>query len=439
MAVKEEGLKRYVGVLGLTVNIINIIIGAGIFVIPALVAENMGATSIVAYLFCGFLISLIMLCFAEAGSKITDSGGGYAYGEAAFGKYPGFLMAVISLAATLLADAVVANALVDIIGTSFPIFKTELVRVGFFIILFYGLAIINIIGIKQGIGLVKIITFLKLIPLFLLITIGWKDVEFSNLVWESSPTIKQIGETTIILIFAFQGGDVGLMIGGEIKNPKKTIPKSIFIAIFVVLLFYMLIQGVSQGVLGDELVNFKKDPLAQTANIIFGPIGYTILFIGAAISMFGNLTGEILNNPRMLFATARKNVIPIKKLALIHPNYKTPYVSILIYASIGFLLATFGGFEKLISVASSAALLYYLGVVLSVIQLRRIRKTEPDEFEIPGGYTVPILSIIIILYLLSTLTRYEKIGMVIFIGVLSIIYFGIIFLRKSKKIESNYD
>lgn len=430
MKEKEEGLKRYVGVLGLSANIVNIIVGAGIFVIPAIVAENMGATSIIAYLFCGFLIALIMLCFAEAGSKVTDTGGGFAYVEAAFGKYSGFLVAIISLLAGVLADAVVANALVDILGTSYPIFKTEIVRVVFFIIVFFGLAAINIIGIKQGISLVKLITLIKLTPLFLLITFGWKDVEFANLVWESSPTIKQIGKTSLILIFAFQGGDVGLMIGGEIKNPKKTVPKGIFFAILTVLVIYMLIQGVSQGILGNELANFKEAPLAETANVIFGPIGFTILFIGAAISMFGNLTGEILNNPRMLFALARDKVIPSERLAKIHPKFKTPHVSILFYASVGFLFATFGGFEQLINIASAAALLFYLGVTLAVIQLRRKSEASPDEFEIPGGYTAPILASIIILYLLSNLTLTEKIGIVIFIAILTLIYGLILYFKK---------
>lgn len=430
MKQKEEGLKRYVGVLGLSANIINIIVGAGIFVIPAIVAENMGSTSIVAYLFCGFLIALIMLCFAEAGSKVTNTGGGFAYVEAAFGKYPGFLTGIIALTGSLLADAAVANALIDIIATSSPIFKSEFVRVAFFAVVFFGLAIINIIGIKQGIGLVKVITLIKLSPLLLLILIGWKDVSITNLVWESSPTIKQIGETSLILIFAFQGGETGLIVGGEIKNPKKTIPKGIFVSILTVLIIYMLIQGVSQGVLGNELANFKETPLAETAKVIFGPIGFTILFIGAAISMFGNLTGDILNTPRVLFALARDKVIPVKKLAQIHTKFKTPYISIALYATIGFIIATFGGFQQLINIASAAILLLYLGVVLSVIQLRRKSKATPDEFEIPGGHTVPILSAIIIVYLLSHLTNIEKVGIVIFVGILTIIYGLILYFKK---------
>jgi len=430
MKQKEEGLKRYVGVLGLSANIVNIIVGAGIFVIPAIVAENMGSTSIVAYLFCGVLIALIMLCFAEAGSKVTDTGGGFAYVEAAFGKYPGFLVANIALAGSVLADAAVANALIDIIGSSFAIFKLEWIRILFFAVVFFGLAAINIIGIKQGIGLVKIITLLKLTPLLLLILIGFNDIDVTNLFWDSAPSIKQIGKTSLILIFAFQGGDVGLIAGGEIKNPKKTVPKAIFISILTVLIIYILLQTVTQGVLGDQLANFKEAPLAETANVVFGPIGFTILFIGAAISMFGNLTGEILNNPRMLFALAKDRVIPVKKFAQIHSIYKTPYISILFYASVGFLIATFGGFEQLINTASAAALLIYLGVVLSVINLRRKFKTEADEFEIPFGLTIPILSAITILYILSNLTLNEKIGVAIFIALLTAFYGVLLYLKK---------
>ncbi len=430
MKEKEDGLKRYVGVLGLSANIVNIIIGAGIFVIPAIVAENMGSTSIVAYLFCGILIALIMLCFAEAGSKVTDTGGGFAYVEAAFGKYPGFLVANIALAGGVLADAAVANALIDILGSSFVIFKLEWIRVLFFAVIFFGLAAINIIGIKQGIGLVKILTLVKLTPLLLLILFGFNDIKITNLIWDSAPSIKQIGETSLILIFAFQGGDVGLIVGGEIKNPKKTVPKAIFISILTVLIIYILIQTVTQGVLGDQLANFKEAPLAETANVVFGPIGYTILFIGAALSMFGNLTGVILNNPRMLFALAKDKVIPVKKFAKIHPKYKTPYISILFYAGVGFLIATFGAFEQLINIASAAILLLYFGVVLSVINLRRKFKTEADEFEIPGGYTVPILSAITILYILSNLTYTDKIGIAIFIALLTAFYGVLLILKK---------
>lgn len=437
MNVQEEGLKRTVGLWGLSANIVNIIVGAGIFALPALVAQKMGSTSLIAYLICGLLIILIMLCFAEAGSRVTNSGGSYTYVETAFGKYPGFLVAIFFIMGGVLADAAVSNALVDIIGTAFPIFTETWMRVLFFFVVFGGLACINIIGVNQGIGLVKINTIAKLIPLFLLIVVGWKNVSITNLYWESTPTVAQIGQTALLLFFAFQGGEVGLSVGGEIINPKKTIPKAIFISILGVLIFYILIQTVSQGVLGDQLAQFEKAPLAETAKVIFGPIGFTLLFIGAAISMFGNLSGEVLNNPRVLFALARDRVLPIKKLADIHKKYATPYVAILVYASTSFLIATFGGFEQLVNIASAAILVTYLGVALAVLKLRRMQPPAPNEFKIPGGWIVPIASALIILYFLSNLETNELIGSIVFTAILTIIYAIIAYLKKRHKAEIN--
>ena len=429
----QEGLKREIGVWGLSANIVNIIVGAGIFVLPAIIAEIMGASGIIVYLFCGFLIALVMLCFAEAGSKVTRSGGGYAYVETAFGPFPGYLAAVFMVMGSVFSDAAVANALTEIIGLAFPVFKNQYVRIVFMFLLFGGLATLNVIGVKQGIGLVKINTVAKLTPILLLIIIGWKDVSLSNLYWETSPTLQQFGSASLILFFAFQGGDAGLTVGGEIKNPQKTVPKAIFIGISFVLILYILIQTVSQGVLGTDLPQFKEAPLAETAKIVFGPVGYTILFIGAGISMFGMLSGEILNLPRVIFGLASDRVIPLDKLASIHPKFKTPYLAILLYAGLGFTMASAGGFRQLAVIASASMLLVYFGVSLSVIKLRKMKATAPGEFKIPFGYTIPILSAGIILYFLSNLSGLEMRGTLIFAAVLSLIYFLGKTFRKWKK------
>ena len=419
---KEEGLKRSVGVLGLSANIINIIIGAGIFALPAVIASKMGASSIIAYIFCGILIAFVMLCFAEAGSKITNTGGPYTYIETAFGNYAGFIGGIFAISGTLFADAAVSNALVNILASAYPVFENEWVRLLFLLIIFSGLACINIIGLKQGIGLVKFNTLAKLIPLLLLILIGWKGVSFSNLHIDTMPSIRELGETSLILFFAFQGAETGLVVGGEVINPKRTVPKAIFISILTVVCIYVLIQTVSQGVLGSDLPNFKASPLAETAKVAFGPIGFTMLFIGAIVSMFGFLSGSILNNPRVPYALSRDNVIPIKALSRIHKSFKTPYIAIIVYATIGFTFSATGSFEKLAVIASSTMLIIYLGVALSVIKLRKSQKHKEGEFKIPGGYIVPILSIIIILYFLSNLSTKEMIVTVTFIAVLTIIY-----------------
>ena len=172
----KPDLQREIDVWGLSANIVNIIVGAGIFVLPAIVAEIMGSSGIFVYLFCGFLIALVMLCFAEAGSKVTRSGGAYAYVETAFGPYTGFLAAVFMVMGSAFSDAAVANALVELIGLAFPVFTNQIIRIILLFMIFGGLAYLNVIGVKQGIGLVKINTVAKLTPILLLILFGWKDV-----------------------------------------------------------------------------------------------------------------------------------------------------------------------------------------------------------------------------------------------------------------------
>ncbi|MFV9550502.1 APC family permease [Algibacter sp. PT7-4] len=434
MIKKDEGLKRRVGVLGLSANIINIIIGSGIFVLPAIVASYMGAASIIAYLFCGLLMAMIMLCFAEAGSKVTTTGGPYTYIETAFGNYPGFLAGFFAIGSNLFADAAVSNALVNVIGSTYPILASGWPRFIFLFVLFYGLVYINIIGLKQGIGLVKFNTLIKLTPLFLLILIGFKDVSFSNLYIDNMPSIKTLGETSLILFFAFQGCETGIIVGGEVKNPKRTIPRAILISITTVVIVYVLIQTVSQGVLGSNLPNFKAAPLAETAKVVLGNFGYLLLIIGAVISMFGYMSGTILNSPRVVYALSRDHVIPIKALSKIHKSFATPYIAIFVYATIGFLLAVSGSFEQLAIIASSSMLMLYMGVALAVIKLRKSEKEQKDSFKISGGFLVPVLSIGIIIYFLSNLSGNEMAITATTIIILSIIFFLIKFLKKKNLI-----
>lgn len=429
MAETTENLKREIGVLGLSANLINTMVGAGIFALPAIVAAGLGSASIFAYLFCGLLIAFVMLCFAEVGSKITTSGGAYTYIQSSFGPYFGFLTVVLFSLSTISSDAAVANAVADIIGSIFPFFKSEVIRVIFFLTLFSVLGYINIIGVKEGIRLVKILTISKLIPLFLLIFFSWGEFSMDNMAFNSIPSINDIGTISLILFFAFQGAESGLSVSGEVENPKKNIPKAIFISIAGVLILYILIQTVAQGVLGDSLATYKENPLSVVANQVFGPVGFTILTIGAGISMFGNLSSELLGMPRVIFRASKDNVLPFKPLTRVHEKFATPYVSIIVYASLGFLFSSFGGFKQLAIISSATILLVYLGVSLSVIKLRNNDTLKESGFKIPGGYIVPILSSLIIVWLLSNINRFEVIVIGVFISVLSLMYF----LRKKFK------
>jgi basic amino acid/polyamine antiporter, APA family len=156
----QENLKRTIGVFGLACAVINITVGTGIFVLPALVAENLGAAAIVCFFICGLLIFLIALCFAEVGSKVTGSGGTYTYIETAFGPFAGFLANnIFWFGSCVLSDAAMANALSKTLSYFFPVIDSSVFRPVFFLLLFGGLAFINVRGAKQY-GLL----YLQLLP-----------------------------------------------------------------------------------------------------------------------------------------------------------------------------------------------------------------------------------------------------------------------------------
>lgn len=431
--ITEPALKREIGATALALNGINLTIGAGIFVLPAIVAENLGPASFIAYLLCGILVILIMLCFAEVGSKITTTGGAYAYVENAFGPLAGFLMNTLFwFGFCCLSDAAVINALTDMIAIWLPAFSITYVRVIFFIAVFGLLSAINIRGVKHGSSFAVTATILKLTPLILLVLIGLFHISSHNLVIQTWPGIKNIGETSLVLFFAFMGTESALSVSGEIKDPKKNIPKGIFMAIAGILIMYLLIQFVSLGVLGDQLSSFKDAPLAALASKLIGPVGGTIILVTSVVSMFGMLSGDVLASPRVLFAASKDKLLP-EFLGRVHPKFSTPYWSIIVYCAAGFIMASSGGFKQLAVLASSSVLIIYLAVVLATIRLRYKKDiAEKGSFKIPGGLIVPVLAIITIGWFLSHITKEEVKGFTVFFVLLTIFYF----IRKELKKRS---
>lgn len=431
---ENEGLKREIGVWGLAANSINIIIGAGIFILPAIVAERLGNGGIWPYLICGILMILIMLCFAEVGTKITLTGGAYSYIEVAFGKYAGFLTTNIFIfGASVMANAAVANGLADTLSYFFPVFKIQWIRILFFAFIFGVLAFYNIKGIRKAIILVKFNTIIKLIPLLMIAMFGWFFITPSRATIISDNPLSDIGEMSLILLFAFVGAETAMNVSGEIKNPEKTIPRGIMLSVFIVVILYIAIQLTVFGILGDTIVKFKNAPLAEAANVMFGAVGIMIVVIGASFSMFGNISGMVLNMPRVLYAAARDRVIIPKELARIHSVFKTPYIAIICYAAMGFIFSSVGEFKQLAMLSSASYLIIYFGVVIAVIKFRITKSVDKDgSYRIPGGFVVPVVSALSIIWVLSNLPLNEIRGMVIFIVLLTIVYFS--FRAFSKKL-----
>ena len=428
----EEGLKRVIGIPGLTLTIISGVIGVGIFVLPASVGVALGSFSIFAHIACGILLATILLCYAETGSRITSSGGSYAYVETAFGHLPGYIINwMYFLGWGILGSAALMNIVADSLAVLFPVFANAVARdvLLFFLVSF--MILINVYGVKQSMSFLKTIIVIKLLPLFGIIIFGIGYIKASNLHLENSPSFKTFSDSTLILFFAFAGFETSLGASGEIKNPKRTVPLSICIAGIIVLVVYILLQTVAQGVLGKEMAAYKDAPLAAVAEKIVGPAGATILLLCAALSGFGNVTLDILCTPRSLFAGANDGLFP-KFLSKVHPEFATPYMAVIVYGGLIFIFSLAQGFQQLAIMASAVILLVYLAVVLATIKLRK-KKTAGEEkyFKAPGGLITPLTAIVAIIWLLTSLGKWEILSTLIFIAAIVIIYF-ITKLLKSK-------
>jgi amino acid transporter len=422
--VKEEGLIRAVGVRGLTAGIINYTLGAGIFVLPALVAAKVGAAAPAVYLICAVAMGLIVLCFASAGSRVSMSGGAYAYAEVAFGSYVGFMVAISLWLSTILASASVANVFVDSLTQLSPMMGRPVARTAIIFLLYGALTVINIRGVRIGSDVVQTVTAAKLVPVLILIAAGFFAIKSSNLVWPGMPSASDTARTAVILIFAFTGVESALIPSGEVSNPARTVPRSIFAALAVVALLYIAIQVVTQGILGAELATNTKAPLAAAAKEVLGRGGELLVLIGAGISTLGYVAGDMLAAPRMLFALGRDSLLP-GVTASVHERYRTPYVAIVIHALFCAALAITGTFATLAVLAVLLTLLVYLSCCLATIRLQRrdVRADGAVPFKIPGGPVIPILASAIVIWLMSSSTREEVLSLAAVIAVSTVIFF----------------
>ncbi len=422
---KDEGLIRAVSVRGLTASIVNYTIGAGIFVLPAVVAARIGGAAVVAYVVCAIAMALIVMCFAQAGSRVSLSGGAYAYAGTVFGPYVGFLVAMMLwFGANILASASVANIFVGALGQLLPAARDPIVRAVILAALYAGLAIINMRGVRIGIRVVETFAAAKLAPLIILVVVGVFAVQSMNFTWPGMPSMGEISRTSAMLIFAFLGVESALTPSGEVKDPARTVPYAVFLALGVVTLLYLAIQMTAQGILGPELATNTAAPLAAAARVSIGRGGELLVIIGTAISTFGYVAGDMLAAPRGIYALARDGLLP-SPVAKVHPVRRTPDVAIVIHAIACFGFAVSGTFEGLLVLATLATLLVYLACCVAAFELRRrdIRTGEGIPFRIPGGPVVPILASSVVIWLISSATRAEFIALGWMVLVSSVIFF----------------
>ncbi len=419
----ERALERSLGVRSLAASILNITVGGGIFLYPAIVAGGLGAAAWLAYVVCAVAFGLIVLCFAEAGSRVKLTGGPYAYVGTVFGPFIGYLSGVLLWLLGVQAHAAIANGFVKGLNVFFPGLGVGVLHTVMILAVFGFFAAVNIRGVRQGARLIEVATVAKLLPLAVFVLCGLFFMSSPNLAWPGMPKIADLGRMSILLVFAFSGVESALAPSGEVKDPSRTVPRAVGLAMVGITLLYVSVQLVAQGILGPDLARHPDAPLAAAAERAFGPAGGLLLLVGASISMFGYLSGMMLAMPRTLFAFARDGYLP-RALAHVNPKTHVPTAAIIAHAVAVSALAVSGTFESLAILSNISALLLYLLCSAAAFELRRRDVREAGEpFRIPGGAAVPVLSIIVILFLLSNATMVEMRSIGIALAIAIALYF----------------
>ncbi|MFC1777254.1 APC family permease, partial [Pseudomonadota bacterium] len=353
-------LVRDIGQLGFAAIALNGVIGAGIFALPAVAAANSGNFSPWLFLVCAVLIMTVVLSFARAASFFRDTGGPIQYAGMAFGPFVGFQTGWLVYIGRLSAIGANISLMVTYAGWFWEPLSAGLGHQLAVAVTFIMLAIFNVVGVRQSMAVVFLFSALKLVPLFLLILLGLAHIRPEILQVGELPVTATLGETILILLYAFVGFESAVVPAGEARNPRKDIPRAITFTVLTITVVYFLIQMVSVSVLPD--LASSKTPLADVAEILMGASGAALLTLGAVFSIGGNCSASMLSAPRMTYALSRMGSLP-RWFGEVHPRFRTPLNSILFYAVMGLVLALSGSFIWLAVISTLARLLsYILGV-----------------------------------------------------------------------------
>jgi basic amino acid/polyamine antiporter, APA family len=397
----QTDLVRAIGRWSLAALVINSIIGSGIFGLPSDLGRLLGRFSPLAVLIAGIAIGIIMACFAEVGSQFSQAGGPYLYARATFGRFIGIEVGWLLWLVRVAAPAANANLFGIYLGEFWAAASEPVPRFLILTLLVAIHALINFYGVRGGTRSNDIFTVAKLIPLLLIALAGTAYIASGQPISavakatpvSTSPWLKSI----LLLVFAYGGFESAVIPMSEARNPRGDVAFALLMALVTCTVLYTSIQWVVVKTLADP--SHSQRPLADVARLIAGPAGAVLMSIGALVSTYANISANMLAVPRITFALAEHGDFP-SMFAAVHPKFRTPYVSILAFAILMWLLALLGSFTWNLTLSAVARLFYYGVVCAAVLALRR-KQPGAALFRVPAGPLWALLGIGICLLLIT--------------------------------------
>jgi APA family basic amino acid/polyamine antiporter len=412
------GFVRSIGRWAMTGLVINCIIGSGIFGVPGELNRLLGRASPVAMILAALIMACIIAPAAEVASQFSGPGGAYLYARTAFGRFIGIQVGWFSLLAIIASAAANANLFVVYSAGVFPNAGHGWSRVLLISALIGVPTAVNYFGVRNGAGLSSALVMAKLLPLSTLILLGLahfgRQVRFVHVSEISAPGWGPWLSALLLLVFAYGGFEFAIIPGGEVKDPRRTVPFSLAAGLLVTMGVYTLLQLVTVATIGTSA---SSRSVAETASALIGPVGGTSVAFAVMISTAGFVSSVMLHAPRLAFSLAAQGEFP-GFLARLHPRFHTPSVATVCYAALVWLLAVSGGFLWLLALTAASGMVMYISTCAALVQLRR-QQPQADALRVPFGPVLSVIGITISLVLISRLQPSQALLMGVTVAIAS--------------------
>ena len=391
-------LDRTLGFTDLVLIVIGTVIGSGIFIVPATVlAQSDGAvgTAMLVWLVAGVLSLLGALTYGELGAANPDAGGLYVYIRDSFGPLPAFLYGwttffVISSGSV----ATLAVAFTGYLGQFMTV--TPMMSKVIAVLVIVVIAAVNVRGTRQGSSVQNWSTGLKTGAILVMsVALLWRGSGLTNDVpaWPAAFTpglLSGVGLAMIGVLWAYEGWQYVTFSAGEARDPQRTFPRAIVVGTAVLIGIYLLANFAYVAALGPAGVMASKRVAADSVTALFGPAAGKLIAAVILVSMFSAANGLTLTSPRLYYAMSRDGLF-FRKLAEVHPRFRTPAFAIIASSVWAALLAATGTFEQLLTYVIFSAWLFYGLGGLSIFVYRRRAPDMPRPFRVPGYPLTPVL------------------------------------------------
>ncbi|MBT4784191.1 MAG: amino acid permease [Candidatus Marinimicrobia bacterium] len=408
-------LKKTLGLFDGIALLVGITIGAGIFKTPQVIASYINSFSIIIILWLSVAVFVYVgaLIYAELGSRFPQTGGEYVYMQKAFGPFFGFLFGWAQLFIIRTSPTAALSLLsADYLGYFFPLDHSQKIIIASLIIIVFG--IINILGVNKGSAYNKFSSSVKITGLmfFCLIGLILTSGDFSKLSESVSPTaslgpVGNLIAAIMMIVFSFLGWDRVGYVAGEMKNPKKVIPQSMFYGMLIVTMLYLGSNILYHSIIGLEGMRSSSIVASDTAISLFGNIGASLISIMVIISATGSVNGTMMATTRVYYAMAKDGLI-FKWFDYIDPKFQTPTHAIIAHCiwSIALILIR-QNFETLVAGMVFAILIFYGFTTVAFFKFRKEKIGNNDGYKLPYFPLLPSLYILGIIVLVFLRAFYE--------------------------------